>query len=94
MSTYSLWAKQADIAEEKEPTDYMTKPNGTSQKENMDERGRSARREDSGDGVWHWQAPKPVTRRTRIVPSEDSDAIMVCHAFVFGPARHAGELQD
>lgn len=95
LSTYSLWAKQASILEE--PNDYTTKPNGTNEKENMDERSRrNPGKEDSGYGVKPRQVVKQVPRRTRIVSSSDTDdAIMVRgHAFSLGRLGHANDASN
>ena len=82
LGTYSLWAKQASILEEKEPNDFTAhqKPDGVDRKENMDERrGAKPVREDSGFDIKTREEVKHVPRRTRIVPSSESeDTIQVC----------------
>lgn len=82
LSTYSLWAKQASISEEKEPNDFTAhlKSDGVGRKENMDERRRAKPLgEDSGYGIKTRKEVKHVPKRMRIVPSSESgDTIQVC----------------
>lgn len=68
--------------EEKEPNDFTAhqKSDGVDRKENMDEKRRAKPvREDSGYGIKMRKDVKHVPKRTRIVPSSDTeDTIQVC----------------
>ena len=77
--------------EEKEPNDFPAhqKPDGVDRKENMDERRRGKPvREDNGFGIKTRKEVKHVPRRTRIVPSSESeDTIQVCGSLFLFVAR-------
>lgn len=98
LGTYSLWAKQASILEEKEPNGFTAqqKSDGVDKKENMDEKRRAKPvREDSGFGINTRKEVKHVPKRTRIVPSSEfEDTIQVCDSLSFRDKKMVSSVHD